>query len=191
MCFKIVASGAQSRHFLQRLPELRVVMLYAVVQVDFDLLEGQGVEDVFFVRCQLSKNFFQFADFLQGRGLVPARRARAHAHFLQVPLARAELVLEGAQVVVEDHRHGIWPVAVHVDERVEAAFGARKQPVDGPLLVHFHVMCVKLAREVLADVFPQGVLDKRQVLGEVLVTKRYTQKLLEPVHNVVFKPRVV
>ena len=59
---------------------------------------------------------------------------------------------ELAQVIVEDHADRIRAVAVHVDQRVEAALGAGKQPVDGALLVALHMVGVEILEEIIADI---------------------------------------
>ena len=70
----------------------------------------------------------------------------------QMVLVGGQLGAELAQVVVEHHADRIRAVAVHVDQRVEAALGAGEQPVDGALLVALHVVVVEILEEVLADV---------------------------------------
>ena len=57
---------------------------------------------------------------------------------------RGQLGAELAQVIIEDNADCIRAVAVHVNQRVEAALGAGEQPVDGPLLVTLDMVAVKL-----------------------------------------------
>ena len=55
---------------------------------------------------------------------------------------------------------------MHVYQRVEAALWARKQPVDGALLVALHMVVVELAEEVISDVVVALALDVQRLLDE-------------------------
>ena len=107
---------------------------------------------------------------------------------LEVALARSELDPEIAQIAVENDADRVRAIAVHVDERVKAALGAGKQPVDGPLLVALHMVVVEVPEKILPDVLAQGLLDKGHVLLVMLIAEGHAQKLPEPPHDVVGEP---
>ena len=74
---------------------------------------------------------------------------------------------------------------MHVNESVEATFGAREHPVDRALLVTLHVVFVEILGEVFTDVFAKCCLDKAQVFLEVLFAKRDPQELPETFCDVI------
>ena len=112
-------------------------------------------------------------------------------------LVRGELGAELAQVIIEHHTDRIRAVAVHVDQRIEAALGTGEQPVDGPFLVAFHMVGVELAEEVIADAVIALALDVQRLLDElevflvVLIAKGHAQELAEALGDVVGEPVAV
>ena len=95
---------------------------------------------------------------------------------------RSQFGAELAQVVVEHHADGIRAIAVHVDQRIEAALRAGKQPVDGTLLVALHMVAVEILEEVVADVagfavFAQRGFDEFEIILVVFLAKGDAQEL--------------
>ena len=105
--------------------------------------------------------------------------------------AGAQLGAELAQVVVEHHADRIRAVAVHVDQRVEAAFGAGEQPVDGALFVALHMVVVEVLQEVFADVLAQRLFDEREVFFVMFFTKSHFQEFAKAFGDVIGEPVAV
>lgn len=76
--------------------------------------------------------------------------AFAHA-LLQIGDGRA--VSPAAEHIVRaDIGNGVRLIAVHIDERLEAAlFAAVEQPIDGALLIDLQVVGVEVVQEVIAN----------------------------------------
>ena len=101
------------------------------------------------------------------------------------------------QVVVQNDTNGVRTVAMHVDQRVEAAFRTTEQPVDGPLFIEFDVVTVEFLEEVVADSLPllpgqvvgiKGVFQKREILFVVLGAESDFEKLFEAFADIVGEP---
>ena len=152
--FKILRLPRQSSDLFKRCSKFVVVHLYAIIEVDLDLLGGQWEEDVAVVVLQFFQLLVQFSNLFQGFGLFCFRCVATVGKLLQGCDLRAQFGEKIAEVVVEDDADGVALVAVHVDQGVEGAFGAAEEPVDGPLFVELDVVLVKLLEEIVADGLP-------------------------------------
>ena len=101
--------------------------------------------------------------------------------------ASHELGSEFEQVVVQDHRDRIRPVAVHVDKGVETVFGAGEEPVYGPFLVTFEMVLIEILEKVFADVFSDGLFNEGQIFLVMGLPEGQPQKPVKPPGGISFE----
>ena len=86
-------------------------------------------------------------------------------------LSVTQLVLVGAQVVVEQAVDRVAIIAVQVDQCLEALLGALEEPVDRAFLVGLQVCLVEIIHEIFADLLTDGFLEEAQVFFQGFVSE--------------------
>ena len=183
--------GFEAGDLPERVAELTIVHLDAIVKVDDDLFLRKGEENVALVRLQLREHGGVLVDQLQ----VPRPRRAGEVGAVvfrdQVFAAGGELGDVLAQIVVEDDADRIGAITVHVDQRVEGALGGREEPVDRALLIPLDMLLVKVFHEILAEIFAQRPFDEPEILREMLLAEGKGQERFELRNNVIHEPLVV
>ena len=70
-------------------------------------------------------------------------------------------------IVCADAGDGVWLIAVHVDQALEAVLlSAVKKPIDRSLLVYFQVIRIKVIDKVTTDDLTGGALSSKSIRDE-------------------------
>ena len=120
-------------------------MFYAVIEVDFEALLGEGEKDFALPLFAFVEGFAVLIDFF----LFLGGEVSTGVLEFQVLDPGTEFMQVFPEVFIEQGVDRVFGITVEIDEGAEAFFRTLEEPVDGALLVGLEVVFIEVGEEIL------------------------------------------